>query len=162
MIRVSVVLLFLFLSTGLSAIAIHSPAPGTVSDKAIKDFGNALVENSYDSKMKSVVDGRCKLYNQKSDDYKYKGNCKIKQRIYDGKNEYIIELGNGNTYYFVKRKNGYKVKTPNGWSNNFAVITDYEYKAVFEWGKWELTAKEKQGQGVSAPYFLTFDAPGLY
>jgi len=37
------------------------------------------------------------------------------------------------------------VKTPNGWSNNFAVITDYEYKAVFEWGKWELTAKEKQG-----------------
>jgi len=66
MIRVSFVLLFLFLSTGSLAIAVHSPAPGVVSYKALKDFGKALVKNSYDSKMKSEVDGRCKLYNQKS------------------------------------------------------------------------------------------------
>jgi len=88
------------------------------------------------------VDGHCKLYNKKSDHNKYKGSCTIKQKMTDDSNKYVIKLGNGETYKFTEQSNGYQVETPEGMSNNMATITDHGDKAVFKWGKWELTAKE--------------------
>jgi len=88
------------------------------------------------------VEGHCKLYNKKSDNNKYKGSCTIKQKMSDDSNKYVIKLGNGETYKFTEQSNGYQVETPEGMSNNMATITDHGDKAVFKWGKWELTAKE--------------------
>ena len=90
----------------------------------------------------ATVDGHCKLYNIKSDHYKYKGSCKIKQKLSDDLNKFVIKLNNGDTYKFIEQGNGYQVKTPEGASNNMATMTDHGNKAVFKWGKWELTAKE--------------------
>ena len=90
---------------------------------------------------KATVDGHCKLYNQKSDNNKYKGDCKIKQKLSDGENEFDITLGDGETYKFVESGSGYKVQTPEGWSNNKATMNENNKKVVFKWGKWELTAK---------------------
>ncbi|MGB3365678.1 MAG: hypothetical protein WBB48_12960 [Thermodesulfobacteriota bacterium] len=88
------------------------------------------------------VDGHCKLYNKKSDHNKYKGSCTIKQKMTDDSNKFVITLGNGDVYKFIEQGNGYQVKTPEGTSNNMATMTDHGSKAVFQWGKWELTAKE--------------------
>jgi len=90
----------------------------------------------------ATVDGHCKLYNKKSDNNKYKGNCTIKQKMTDDTNKFVITLDNGDVYKFIEESNGYQVNTPEGTSKNMATMTDHGSKAVFKWGKWELTAKE--------------------
>jgi Fels-1 prophage protein len=105
-------------------------------------FGTSAVKEPDHSKMKAVVNGHCKLYNKKSDNNKYKGDCRIKQKVSDGVNEFVIKLGSGDTYRFVQQGTTYEVHTPNGVSDHKAQMTDYGRKAVFEWYKWELTAKE--------------------
>jgi len=105
-------------------------------------FGKAAVKDTDSHEMKAEVDGHCKLYNTKSDNNKYKGNCTIKQKMSDDSNKFVITLGNGDVYKFIEQSNGYQVKTPEGTSKNVATMTDHGNKAVFKWGKWELTAKE--------------------
>jgi hypothetical protein len=105
-------------------------------------------EQDKDTSTKSVsvsasADGRCRLYNQKSDHVKYKGDCRIKQKMSSDENEYDIILGNGDSYQFVESGSRWKVKTPKGWANNMATMTDQGDKATFEWGKWVLTALEE-------------------
>ncbi|MGB2692537.1 MAG: YcgJ family protein [Thermodesulfobacteriota bacterium] len=107
-------------------------------------FGNTAVNNKKadDSEVKAVIEGHCKLYNKKSDNNKYKGPCKIKQKMSDTSNEFVVKLDDGETYRFTEESSGYKVETPEGMSKNMATMTDHGDKAVFKWGKWQLTAKE--------------------
>ncbi len=104
-------------------------------------FGNTAVNNSEGSTKKTVAEGQCKLYNKKSDNNKFKGSCTIGQKVSDDSTEYVIKLGDGETYRFEKMAEGYQVETPEGMSNNLATMTDHGDKAVFKWGKWQLTAK---------------------
>lgn len=104
-------------------------------------FGNTAVKSSKDSTKEVVAEGQCKLYNKKSDNNKYKGSCEIKQIISDDSTEYVIKFGDSETYSFKKMANGYQVETPEGMSKNMATMTDHGDKAVFKWGKWQLTAK---------------------
>lgn len=106
-------------------------------------FGKAAVKDTDSHEMKADVDGHCKLYNIRSDHNKYKGYCEIKQKMSDDSNEFIIKLGDGKTYRFTEERAGYKVETPSGTSNYNVTMTDHGDKAVFKWGKWELTVKEK-------------------
>jgi len=131
---------------------VHTPdgtKNATMKDKGQKGvfkWGNKkLVVNTSghasSATAKASVDGHCKLYNQKSDNNKYKGNCNITQKVSDGDSKYVISLGNGDTYKFEESGYGYKVHTPEGWSNNTATMNEHSKKVVFKWGKWELTAK---------------------
>lgn len=86
------------------------------------------------------VEGKCRLYNEKSSNYKYEGNCEIKQEESGTKNEYDITLGNGDSYRFIQQGAKYKVQTPKGWSDHLATMTDSGSVATFEWYKWKLTA----------------------
>lgn len=90
----------------------------------------------------AAAEGRCKLYNNKSNNYKYDGNCTLKQSMSSGSNTYDITLGNGDSYHFVEKGNGYKVKTPEGWSDNPVTMSEQGKQAVFSWYKWELTATQ--------------------
>ena len=105
-------------------------------------FGNTAVRDYDSSMVKDAVNGQCKLYNKKSDNNKYKGSCKITQKMSDSSNEFVIEFGDGETYRFTEQSGGYQVETPEGLSKNMATMTDHGDKAVFKWGKWQLTAKE--------------------
>ncbi|MEM7008847.1 MAG: YcgJ family protein [Thermodesulfobacteriota bacterium] len=105
-------------------------------------FGEDAVEDAQSSVTKASVEGHCKLYNKKSDNNKYKGPCKIKQKMSADMNEYLIKFDDGNKYVFIQSPEGYKVETPDGMSKNMATMTDHGDKAVFKWGKWQLTAKE--------------------
>jgi len=86
------------------------------------------------------VEGNCRLYNEKSNNYKYEGKCDISQQESANKNEYDITLGSGDSYRFIQHGAKYKVKTPRGWSDHKATITDSGNVATFEWYKWKLTA----------------------
>jgi hypothetical protein len=115
-------------------------------EKGVFKWGNKkLVVNtaghSTSQMAKAEGEGHCKLYNKKSDHYKFKGDCKIKQKMGQGENKYIISFDNGDKYEFVQSGSQYKVKKPSGWANNMATMTDHGNKATFAWGKWELTAK---------------------
>ncbi len=89
----------------------------------------------------AAADGQCRLYNEKSNNYKYEGSCEIGQKMSSGANEYNIRLGNGDTYHFVQQGSGYKVQTPEGMSDHMAAMTDSGNTATFEWYKWKLTAE---------------------
>ncbi|HET7289165.1 MAG TPA: hypothetical protein VFJ67_01910 [Thermodesulfobacteriota bacterium] len=87
------------------------------------------------------ADGQCRLYNEKSNNYKYEGNCTIKQNTSSGANEYDIKLGSGESYRFIQQGSTYKVQTPEGLSDHMATMTDSGNVATFEWYKWKLTAE---------------------
>lgn len=89
----------------------------------------------------AAADGQCRLYNEKSNNYKYEGDCTIRQSMSGGANEYDIRLGNGDLYHFVQQGSQYKVQTPQGRSDHMATMTDSGNVATFEWYKWKLTAE---------------------
>lgn len=132
---------------------VHTPdgnTHATMKDKGEKGvfkWGNRkLVVNtrghSSSLKAKATVDGHCKLYNEKSDNKKYKGNCTIKQKVSDGDSKYVITLGDGDVYKFEETGYGYKVHMPNNSVHkDKATLNEHSNKLVFSWGKWELTAK---------------------
>jgi len=86
------------------------------------------------------VEGKCRLYNEKSNNYRYEGKCEIEQKMSDSENEYKITLGNGDFYRFVQQGSKYKVEMHQGWSDHLATMTDQGNVATFEWYKWKLTA----------------------
>ena len=87
-------------------------------------------------------EGTCKLFNNKSNNYKYDGNCTI-ARSKSGEDEVInVTLGNGDLYHFVEEGGGYKVQTPEGWSDHAASMSQTGNKSVFDWYKWQLTVKQ--------------------
>lgn len=88
----------------------------------------------------AAAPGQCKLYNTKSDNYKYDGSCTLKRSTSSGSYAYDITLGNGDSYHFVQQGNSYKVQTPEGWSDNPVTMNNQGKQAVFSWYKWELTA----------------------
>lgn len=90
-----------------------------------------------------TVEGNCRLYNEKSDNYRYEGSCEIEQDQAGAQNEYKITLGNGETYRFVEQDGKYKVHMRQGWSSHLASMTDMGNVATFEWYKWKLTAEQK-------------------
>jgi hypothetical protein len=90
-----------------------------------------------------TVEGECRLYNEKSDNYRYEGSCEIEQDKSGGENEYVITLGNGEAYRFVQQGEKYKVHMRQGWSSHLAKKTDMGNVATFEWYKWKLTAEQK-------------------
>lgn len=92
----------------------------------------------------AAVEGQCKLFNSKSNNYKYDGSCKIKQDSSSESEIIDITLGNGDLYHFVEQGGGYKVQTPEGWSDHRASMIESGNKTVFSWYKWELTVKENQ------------------
>jgi len=132
---------------------VHTPdgtKNATMKDKGQKGvfkWGNKkLVVNtkghSSSQTAKATVDGHCKLYNEKSDNKKYKGNCTIKQKVSDSDSTYVITLGDGDVYKFEESGYGYKVHMPdNSWHKDKATLNEHSNKMVFKWGKWELTAK---------------------
>jgi hypothetical protein len=92
----------------------------------------------------AAVEAQCKLFNSKSNNYKYDGSCKIMQDT-TGSSEVIdVTLGNGDLYHFVEQGGGYKVQTPEGSSDHQASMNKTENKTVFDWYKWQLTIKESQ------------------
>ncbi len=94
----------------------------------------------HSASVSASVEGKCRLYNEKSNNYKYEGKCEIKQQMSGSDNEYDITLGNGDSYRFIQKGSRYKVQTPNGWSDHMATMTDSGNVATFEWYKWKLTA----------------------
>ena len=106
------------------------------------DCGNAAMSTA--AMAPAAVDGQCKLYNNKSNNYKYDGSCKIMQDS-SGSSEVIdITLGNGELYHFVEQGGGYKVQTPEGVSDHQATMNKNGKKSVFSWYKWQLTVRENQ------------------
>ena len=116
--------------------------------KGVFKWGNRkLVVNTkgYSSSKTATLatDGKCKLYNSKSDNYRFEGKCKIKVKGDDDGSEIDVVLGNGETYRFVEEGSRYKVETPRGWSSHKATKTGRGNKSVFEWYKWTLTLKPR-------------------
>lgn len=107
----------------------------------IAAFSYGVRQASAKQTVSAAADGQCRLYNEKSNNYKYEGNCKIGQKMSGGSNEYNIKLGSGDTYHFVQQGSQYKVQTPEGWSDHMATMTDSGNVATFEWYKWKLTAE---------------------
>jgi len=84
----------------------------------------------------------CKLYNEKSNNYKYEGGCKVSKYKSQGNKVIDIELKNGESYHFVEQSGGmYKVQTPEGWSDHKASMSESGNKTVYDWYKWQLTVK---------------------
>jgi hypothetical protein len=106
------------------------------------------------------VEGDCRLFNEKSNNYKYEGKCDVSQQESANKNEYDITLGNGDSYRFIQDGAKYKVKTPNGWSDHKATMTDSGNVATFEWYKWKLTADISEAMESSTKSTATADADG--
>jgi len=90
----------------------------------------------------AAVEAQCKLYNNKSNNYKYDGSCKIIQDTSGGSEVIDVTLGNGDLYHFVEQGGGYKVQTPEGVSDHQATMNKNGKKSVFDWYKWQLTVKE--------------------
>ncbi len=87
-------------------------------------------------------EGQCKLYNIKSNNYKYDGGCTIRKSA-SGDDEVIdVTLGNGDLYHFIEEGGGYKVQTPEGWSDHTASMSRSGNESVFDWYKWQLTVKQ--------------------
>ncbi len=88
------------------------------------------------------TEGQCRLYNDKSNNYKYNGNCLI-TRSTSGEEEVIdVSLGNGDLYHFVEDGPAYRVQTPEGWSDHNVTVSRSGNESVFDWYKWQLTVKE--------------------
>ena len=100
----------------------------------------STINSARSASVSASVEGKCRLYNEKSNNYKYEGKCEIKQQKSDSKNEYDITLGNGDAYRFIQQGSKYKVETPKGRSDHMATMTDSGNVATFEWYKWKLTA----------------------
>jgi len=106
------------------------------------------------------VEGKCRLYNEKSNHYRYEGKCDVKQEKSDSKNEYDITLGNGETYRFVQEGTKYKVQMRQGWSDHLATMTDSGNVATFEWYKWKLTADVGEAMESSSKSTAAADEEG--
>ncbi len=78
----------------------------------------------------------CKLYNNKSNNYKYDGTCEVN---YNSSGDvYDVTLGNGDRYNFAGKGGKYKVTTPEGPSDNKASKLASGGSTVFDWYKWQL------------------------
>lgn len=84
---------------------------------------------------------QCKLYDEKSDSYKYEGDCEM-IHIRSG-NVYDVTLGNGNTYHFLGHGTKYRLTTPKGESDNKVAKLEKDGSTVFEWKSLKLTVSEK-------------------
>ena len=82
------------------------------------------------------AESHCKLYNNKSNNYKYDGNCEVN---YNSSGDvYDVTLGNGDRYNFAGKGGKYKVTTPEGPSDNKASKLASGGNTVFDWYKWQL------------------------
>jgi len=104
------------------------------------DFDCETVASTESASVSTTVEGKCRLYNEKSNRYRYEGSCEIEQDKSDGRSEYKITLGNGDFYHFVPQGAKYKVEMRQGWSSHLAAKTEMGNVATFEWYKWKLSA----------------------
>lgn len=81
----------------------------------------------------------CTLFNEKSGNNRYVGECTLSIQQAETGNEYQVILGSGDSYQFISQGGTYKVKTPEGWSDSSATLTGSGNSMVFDWYKWTLT-----------------------
>lgn len=89
----------------------------------------------------TVSQSQCRLYDEKSDNYKYEGDCEM-IHIRSG-NVYDVTLGNGDTYHFLGHGSKYRLSTPKGESDNKVAKLEKDGSTVFDWQNWKLTISEQ-------------------
>ncbi len=78
----------------------------------------------------------CKLFNNKSNKYKFDGMCKVNHNTSD--DVYDVTLDNGEHYHFTGQGGKYKVQTPEGKSDHKATKIESGGNTAFDWYKWQL------------------------
>lgn len=89
----------------------------------------------------TVSQSKCRLYDEKSDNYKYEGDCEM-IHIRSG-NVYDVTLGNGDAYHFLGHGSKYRLSTPKGASDNKVTKLEKNGSTVFDWQDWKLTVSEQ-------------------
>ncbi|MGD9653458.1 MAG: hypothetical protein AB7V12_13930 [Candidatus Dadabacteria bacterium] len=84
----------------------------------------------------SGAQSHCKLFNTKSNNYKFDGMCKVNHNTPD--DVYDVTLDNGEHYHFTGQGGKYKVQTPEGTSDHKATKIESGGNTAFDWYKWLL------------------------
>ena len=83
-----------------------------------------------------MAGNHCKLFNTKSNKYKFDGMCKVNHNTSD--DVYDVTLDNGEHYHFTGQGGKYKVQTPEGTSDHKATKIESGGNTAFDWYKWQL------------------------